>query len=409
MNNNPFHTEPLGGNSYYNWQQLTTKPYNILSTPITDRLYGTMCQAIEHHSQYTLSVAYDNRDNDIRRRLAQIYRAELQQGIRLANLIPNDNSILVHAVDIVHLSILLTSQLANLENDKYAKRAMDYMLLEHCDNLYRLANLIDSNTPLDCTKLVGDLCEIIPMRPTISQHLHPHDTIKRFVNYKQCNSTTILHITLLQALSQYACNYYTTILPHYSSTLGRQLLSELAHISSQHYSMYSSLADTFTSPIDNVLISQYAECYCYYSAYNCTQQDIYQQHYDQELYHLHSTSSMLQHSTCRVWQQILGDGQFPESIQLQYDKQYIRQVLTSSINITSQLEDYCDSALLDNNSTQSYYQQQLNSNTRHVPSHCVIERHIADCGCDYRQCHTIHPIEQLQDRHHDNTTIGRTL
>ncbi len=407
MNNNPFHTQPLGGTHYYNWQQLCTKPYAIRSGKCTDRLFCTLCQAIEHHSTNTISTCYTVADNDIRRQLAIIDRMELQQGIRLANMIANDNSILVHAVDIVHLSVQLTAYLAQLENDKYTKRAMDYMLIEHCDHLYRLANLIDSDTDLDCNMLVDNLAEIMPMRPTISQHLHPQDTIKRFVNYKQCNSTTILHITLMHALSQYATSYFVGTLPHYSTPLGRQLLSELAHISSQHATMYASLVDSNSSPLDNLLIAQYAECYCYYSAYNATQHNIYQQHYDQELYHLHTTASILQHSYNRVWQQVLGNGQLPEPITIEDNKAYIRQVLASNINITCLNEDYCDCATLDHNSAKAHYQDQLNSSTRHVPSHRVVTKHIEDNGCDYRQCTTIHPIEQLDNTKQDNTTIGR--
>lgn len=409
MNNNPFHTEPLGGHQYYNWIQLTTKPYSIQGTHCTNRLYAVLCQAVEHHSQYAINICYANNDNDTRRRLSQISRCELQQSIRLANLTPNDNGMLIHAVDIIHLSIQLTAYLAQLENDKYVKRAMDYILIEHCDNLYRIANLIDSTTSLDVQKLVDDMVDIIPTRPTISQHIHPHDCIKRSTNYKQCASSTIVHITLLHALSQYATNYYTNILAHYTTPLGRQLLAELAHIASQHSTIYTSLVDTQCSALDKLLIVQYAECYCYYSAYSATSDKIYWQHYQQELYHLHSCASILQHSCDKVWQQILGSGKYPDALSLGDNRQYICKILCSSINITSLREDYCDSATLDKNSALRCYQEQLNSSTRHVPSHCVVCQHIADYGCDYRQSTTMHPIEQLENRKHDNTTIGRII
>lgn len=409
MNNNPFQCQPVGGESVYNWDQLLLHPLHTHGTDCTDRLYTTLCLAIEQYSNYTIGIASNNTDNDIRRRLATLQRTELQQGIRLSSLLPNTTSILLHAVDILHLSILLSTHLAQYENDKYTKKAIDYITLEHCDQLYRLANLIDSETDIDMCALVNNLTEIMPTRPMIAEHLHPHDTIKRFCNYKQCNTSTIIHITLLDALSMYAQHYFATLLPHYDSTIGRRLLAELAHISSQHNTIYHSLADVNSTPLEKLLIAQYTECYCYYSAFANNQQHIYQHHYDQELYHLHSVANIIQHNSGKVWQQILGNAQYPEPITLTDSTAYIRKLITSTTNTTSQLEDYCDSATLDCNSTHAHYQQQLNSNTRHVPSHRVVSRHIADQGSDYRYMRAIHPIEQLEDRQHDNTTIGRII
>ncbi len=407
MNNNPFQCQPVGGDDYYDWDNMLLHPLHTQGTPCNDRLYALLCLAVEKHSYNCIDTATATTDNDIRRRLSTLQRAELQQSIRLASMTPNNNSILVHAVDILHLSIQLSAYISQYENDKYTKKAIDYITLEQCDNLYRLANLIDSETDIDPLSLVDNTIEIMPTRPSISQHLHPHDTIKRYCNYKQCNMSTLLHITLLQSLASYSTQYFATILPHYTSTLGRQLLSELAHIASQHSTIYRSLVDANSPPLERLLISQYTECYCYYSAYQYNQSKVYQHHYDQELYHLHSVANILQHSSGKVWQQVLSRGEYPEPITLQDNTQYIRKLLTSSINTTSQLEDYCDSATLDDTTTHHHYRTQLNNNIAHVPSHRVISRHIADKGSDYRQMRAIHPIEQLEDRQHDNTTIGR--
>lgn len=410
MNNNPFHSQPTASaHSYYNWQQLISKPQDYKDTPTTQRLLDTLCIAVEDYSMGNLALCMANNDNDIRRRLANIYHTELCQQIKLNTLIGNSNSILVHAVDILNLSIHITASIAQYENDSYIKKTLEYTLLELVDQLYRLCNLVSCDTDIDIEQLVDNSIDIIPTRPMICQHLHPHDTVKRYTNYKQCNMSSIIHINMMQAISGYMYRYLLNATPHYPNTMGRQLLTQLTLLASQHNTMYNSLADVNANSIEQLLITQYTECYCYYNCYNLAEDKLYSHHYDQELYHLHSSASILQHSNGKVWQQILGKGTYPNSFALDNNNQYIRQLIASNIHIISHKEDYVDVATLDDSCDSYQYQQQLNSNIRHVPSHNVVARHIADYGNDYRHTTTLHPIEQHNNRQKDNITIGRIL
>ncbi len=405
MKNNPFHDQPMASSQqYYNWQQLMSKPLPSNSHCV-DRLYNVLLLATTQHSMLALDNARHIQDNDIRRRLANISRVQMQQHIRLCTQIPTSNSMLVHAIDICHLQIQLSASISSYENNKYIKQSIDYILLEHSDQLYRLANLANLDN-IDVVQLVDDLVEIMPTRPSICQHLHPHDCIKRFSNYKQCQLSSIVHITLLHAVARYAYQYYSTILAHYPHTTGRQLLAELCHIASQHCSIYGSLVDTYSNQVEILLICQYTQCYSYYLCISNNGKH-YMQHYQQQLYNLHSIANILQHSCEKLWQQVLGNGKYPSILQLAGNNDYIRQILTDNISLTSQQEDYVHCATLEPDCSQCLYQQQLHHPLRKVPSHSVVASHIADKGKDFRHMHTMHPIEQLEDRQHDNTTLGR--
>ena len=53
------------------------------------------------------------------------------------------------------------------------------------------------------------------------------------------------------------------------------------------------------------------------------------------------------------------------------------------------------------------YQDIVNHDVAAVPSHMVIDRYIAQNGQDYRWETERNPLAELQDRHRDNTSVGR--
>ena len=53
------------------------------------------------------------------------------------------------------------------------------------------------------------------------------------------------------------------------------------------------------------------------------------------------------------------------------------------------------------------YQAAVNRELNEVASHVVIEDRIGEAGQDYRFETAPNPIEELRDRRHDNTDVGR--
>ena len=123
--------------------------------------------------------------------------------------------------------------------------------------------------------------------------------------------------------------------------------------------------------------------------------------------HLHNAAELLQKYENKVWQQVIPQGEFPELLSFHSNIEYVRQVIADSVNITAQREDYIDVSKLEDGAPFFEYQQQVNVKDNDVPSHNVMRKYIADNGKDYRFEVAAHPIEELRDRKHDNTTVGR--
>jgi hypothetical protein len=80
------------------------------------------------------------------------------------------------------VAVDLTAWLAKTEPDKYVKQALDFALLEDFDHLYRYANLLSMDKAIKAENIVGEYTEIMPGRPTIAEHRHPYDSIRKPYN-----------------------------------------------------------------------------------------------------------------------------------------------------------------------------------------------------------------------------------
>ena len=68
--------------------------------------------------------------------------------------------------------------------------------------------------------LVGHYTEIMPGRPTISEHRCPADNIRNFVDFKTAELITKLDISIITAAEQQTMNYYMNIAGFYTSDIG---------------------------------------------------------------------------------------------------------------------------------------------------------------------------------------------
>ena len=110
----------------------------------------------------------------------------------------------------------------------------------------------------------------------------------------------------------------------------------------------------------------------------------------------------------KVWQQVIPQGEFPELLQFHSNIEYVRKVLQDSVTLTAKGEDYVEVSNLSPDAKFYDYQQQVNGpKVSEVASHGVIAKYIADNRKDYRYETAEHPIEELRDRKHDNTSVGR--
>ncbi len=398
---------------YMDWQTMYPKPYCKEEIDPYTRvriilMNGTEFEAVWFKHQFHRNCP----NNDLRRELAVLRRVEQQQQKRIACLKPANESILEHTIGYEQLAVDLTAILAQREPDPYVVETMNLALLEDFDHLYRYANLLDFEKGIHAENLVGCYTEIMPGRPTISEHRDPHDSVRYWCDFKNAALITKLNTSIITAAEQQTMNYYMNQCGFYDSDLGRRLYQEIAMIEEQHVTQYGALLDTTCTWLENLLLHEYTECYLYYSCMmdetDANVRKIWEEHFDQELSHLHCVAQLLQKYEGKEWQQVIPGGEFPQLLHFAPQKEYIRDVLAGTVRNTALREDpQFPVNRMPRNADFFKYQETVNHDVRQVASHRVIDATICAKGCDYRYEDCPNPVEALRCRTHDNTEVGR--
>lgn len=380
-----------------------TDPYTKLRIILMN---GTEFEAINFSHRFSRMCS----NNDIRRNLAAIRRSEAQQQKRIASLKPQNENILEHTIGYEHLAVDLTAELACKESNPYVKQALDFALLEDFDHLYRYADLLEMEQGVKAQRLVGEYAEIMPGRPTLAEHRHPYDSIKNHISSKESQLSTILNVMTITAAEQQTMNYYMNVGAFYDgSSLGRELYNEIAMIEEQHVSHYGSLLDTTATPLENLLMHEYCEAYLYYSCYQGEKDDriklMWEEFFEQELCHLNIARKLLEKYDKKEYRQVIPDGEFPSLLGFCSHKDYIRNLLNNTIDLTADREGYINVEELPSDADYFVYQDIVNPRKKQTPSHRVIDDYISKKGIDYRYQIAQHPVEALQNRQKDNTSL----
>lgn len=415
MNFNPFEQKTKNlCDTLENWEELYPDPYDKNEvSPFTKLriilMNGTKFESVWFGHQFSRHCS----NNEIRRQIAISRRVDQYQQKTLANLKPINETILETTIGYEQLAVELTSILAKREPNKYVKMALDFALLEDFDHLYRYADLLEMEHHIDPNKLVGELTEIMPGRPTISEVRAPVDDIRKFTDYNTADLMTKLNIAIITAAEQQTMNYYMNAGQFYTSNLGRKLYSEIAMIEEEHVTHYGSLIDTRSTWLEENLMHEYVQAYLYYSCVedetNKKVRKIWQRQLDQQLAKLNKAAEMLEKYEKKHWAEVIPNACFPELLKFSSNKEYVRKVLNDTVNITTYKEDYVDCQELKTDTPFNKWQKSVNKKDDMVASHNVICDYIENENIDYRVENKPHPIPELADRHTDNTEVGRYL
>lgn len=351
-------------------------------------------------------------NNDLRREIAQIRRHEQHQQKIISGLKPIDETDLETTIGYEQLAVDLTAILAKHVKDENVKNALNFALLEDFDHLYRFANLLESEQGLDAKTLTGGYTEITPGRPTIAEPRHPFDEINKHIAKEIADPFTKLVVSIITAAEQQTMNYYMNIAGFHKSEIGKKLYSEIAMIEEQHVTEYGSLMDTTSSWLENWLIHEYTECYLYYSCYVDETDDnikqIFYKRYLEECGHLQHVACLLQKYEGKPWQALYTcGGDFPELLHFEGNIDYIRGVLSKTINLTREGEGYVELKNVPDNANYFKYQKMNIKKPENLPSHLVVANHIKQFGSDYRFETKKNPVPELQNRKVDNVNIAR--
>ena len=410
---NPFKELPKTSKiSYPSFNNLAPKPYDKNQTDPYTKTRVILMNGTEFESNWFLH--HFNRhclNNDVRRVIAGVRREEQFQQKRISSLKPINESILETTIAYEQLAVDLTADMAQKEPNPFVKAQLDFALLEDFDHLYRYANLLDMEEGVHAERLVGKYTELTPARPTISEHRHPNDDVRRYINCWQDSLITRLHANIITAAEQQTMNYYMNVGSFYHSDFGRKLYSEIAMIEEQHVTGYGSLIDPSSTMFESWVMHEYTECYLYYSCYQDEThpqiKKIWLEHFEQELNHLKIASDMLKKYEGRDWEQLfVGGADFPALIKLKQNKEYIRDII-KSVRLTGYFEDMVLVDDLKDSDVFFKYQREVNGKAPKNASHMVIDKYIKKYGEDYRYEDKPNIEKTLRDRTIDNTDLGR--
>ena len=366
---------------------------------------GTEFEAVKFSHQ----MARHCPNQDLRRELAMTRRTEQQQQKKLANLKPISESILEHTIGYEQLAVDLTAHLAKRVQSRNVREALDLALLEDFDHLYRYADLMEMDTGEHAERLVGRYTEIMPGRPTISEHRFPKDGIP----CPLCKDAPLfdkLASMIITAAEQQTMNYYMNQTGFYLNDLGRRLYQEIAMIEEQHVTQYEALMETGTTWLECLLMHEYAECYLYWSCAKTETdpyiREIWAWHLEQEIAHLHKAAQLLEQFEGRSWQEVIPNPEFPAPLVLESNIPYVRAVL-GTVQLTYKDKTPVPVQSLERADPFFAYQEIVHPDTDRVASHAVIEDSIRRFKRDYRFETAPHPVQPLQNRTQDNTQIGR--
>jgi hypothetical protein len=336
---------------------------------------------------------------EILQALALGRRIEQQQQKAVNWLLPGENSPLETTISYEQVAVDLTAFLARTEPDPVLKQAMDFGLLEDFDHLYRYANLYELLYGGRADELTQHLTEITPGRPTIVEHRFPTDDLNRHYETHAVDPMSRLHVMTLVAAEQQTMNYYMNVGPDAIEPIARGLYLEIGMIEEQHVTHYESLMDPIDSWLCQWVFHEYLEVYLYWSMHQQESEprvkQLWQQHLDMELGQLRVATDFLRRFEGIDAEEILPPSLPEIPTTFQQNKDYVREVLASQIDLRKDGFDYVP--VDDLPSQHGYWQYQAIVNRDGSPSEQVIDLDRDQVGRDYRdETEGQHPIADLR-------------
>lgn len=196
---------------------------------------------------------------DFLRETALIRRVEWQQRLQFLSLLPRERPC-ERVLLALFMLTELTATAAQRETHPRARAAMDFLLPEACDMLYRTANLLSLEYGVSADEKLGGMAELMPGRPCIAAHRHPYDEVQPPIERAQASPQTLLSLFLLSCAARYAACLSAGALGE-SREHARALYAELSLILTEHATQYASLLGHAGDPCEALTLRAYALCY----------------------------------------------------------------------------------------------------------------------------------------------------
>jgi rubrerythrin len=319
----------------FTWRDLVQKPISKLDDDAYTRVRIILMNGIENEAM-RFSHACARMNAELQRPLAEIRRVEHHQATMINWLIGADHSPLEITIGYEQVAIDVTAAVAQREPDPYLAQVYRFGLLEDFDHMYRYSALLDRLEGKDANNILQSYTDILPGRPTIDEHRHPADDLRRPYDRKKAAPLTKLHALTIMAAEQQTHNFYMNIGPMYSDPVARQLYAEIASIEEQHVTQYESIIDPMESWMEKWLMHEAAEVYNYFG---CMEQEsnpriraIWERFLDYELGHLNMVMELFKKHEKRDPLELLPES-LPEPIPFDTQREFVRKTLAQEVDL----------------------------------------------------------------------------
>ncbi|TDC87042.1 hypothetical protein E1292_47140 [Nonomuraea deserti] len=321
------------------WRELDVTPIDAdRCDPYTRCRIITMNGIEVEAMMFSHHLARHCQDQEIRRQLARVRHIEAQQQKAVNWLLPGSASVLETTIAYEQVAVDLTAWVARMEPDAYLKQAYQFGVLEDFDHLYRYANLYEMIEHRKAEKIVDQLTEVMPGRPTYLHHRDPVDNVREPYDRRRTEPLSRLHALTIMSAEQQTMNFYMNVGPTYMEPIARQLYQEIGLIEEEHVTHYESLVDPGESWWEMLLNHEYNECYLYYSFME-TESDpkvknIWELHLNMELEHLRLAAELFKRHDGRDPDQVLAPA-LPPPVTFEPNKAYVRDLLATQVDHTT--------------------------------------------------------------------------
>jgi hypothetical protein len=381
------------------WSEQNVQPYRSDEVDPYTRCRVILMNGIEVESvMFSHQLARHTDVPEILETLAVSRRIEQQQQTAVNWLIPADESTLEVTLGYEQEAVDLTAWLARNEPDPYVRQALEFGLLEDFDHLYRYANLYEMLEGRKAERIVDLLTEVMPGRPTMVEHRHPVDDVRRHTEAHSTHPQTKLNALTIIAAEQQVMNFYMTIGNRYMEPIARALYAEIKEIEEQHVTQYESLLDPAMTWLEQLVWHEYNECYLYHSF---MQQEpdariraLWELHLNMEVTQLQVAADLMRRYEGREPVEIGIPDRMPEPVSFEPNKEFVRQVLAGQVEMSADGVE-----IGPESSRHRSYLEAVNGDG--VPSEDVIDQHRDQFGREYRtETEGAHPVERLRDPQH---------
>lgn len=329
-----------------------------------------------------------------KRILSLIRRADVRCRLTLSCLTmqtPPEEEILLHSF----LSMETAAALSGLLPDNAVRRALDGVLPECQDEVYRLANCLPFSR--DPGAVLGGFAEIMPGRPLIACHRHPFDGLAESGD-QPADDLSRAAVCVMEAVARGLYEMHAAA--RAEDPLLRALHRECALIREEHISLFSSLRPA-EAPLQTLYQNESVLAWLLSSCARAEE--------SAALRHLYAREEAHARTHTRALLSLMGTeesaGDAPLLI-LAPCKNAVRDAVCQA-GLTAVGNKWIPVGSLPRDADFFRYQRRVLPPDPQVPSHAVILRRIMATGADCRFEIAPHPIPALRNRQEDDTRLGR--